>query len=146
MKRSLNVAWCVAVVAVLGMLAIGANAQVAAKDARFTLPFEANWEGKILPPGDYTLTVAMVHGSLGTAYRIDVAGVETKATILAMYRPGPVATGSKLVAEAKGSIFNIRELDLAKADLVLTFPGAKPKQAKIAESNEPGVPIQIALK
>lgn len=146
MNRRLNIAWSVAVVAVIAMLATGAAAQVIAKDAKFTLPFTAHWDGMVLPPGDYTVNVLRSPGQLDV-YRVEVTGNDMKQAIVAFTRPGPRAKTSMLVVEEKGTAYTIRELHLAKADLALTFPhGAKAEKTSLAKTSEPGVPIQIALK
>ncbi len=147
MTRTYRFVVVIAVLALVGGFAVSAVAQVIAKDAQFTLPFKANWEGKVLPPGDYKLTVAMVSGGKNLIYRVEFAGAGVKETILAVNRPGPVAKQSMILVESQGMMFNVRELHLAKADVVLTFPGAKPEDNSVAQNrNAVPVPIQIALK
>ena len=137
--------------ALTGLLASTAAAQWVTKNAQFTLPFEAIWEGRIVPPGDYTLSVFRLSGSRDVVYRVDIAGADMKHTILGFNPPGPeVGTTAMLVAEYCGSTFNIRALHLPKANLVLTFFDFKKERTKtkVAGARElmPTVPIQIALK
>src|SRR5271166_1113103 len=57
MKLHRKFAFAIAVLALAVTLASTASAQWVTKNASFTLPFTANWEGKVLPPGDYTVSV-----------------------------------------------------------------------------------------
>jgi len=149
MKLHRKFAFAIAVLALAVTLASTASAQWVTKNASFTLPFTANWEGKVLPPGDYTVSVYKLGGGIDVNYRVEFAGEGKKGTILAVNRPGPrAAAKSMLVADCSRSTCNIRALHLSKADLVLTFIAPKPERTKVAEAREltPTVPFEIALK
>jgi hypothetical protein len=139
----------IAVLALAGIFTGTANAQPIVKDAHFTLPFEANWAGTALPPGDYTLSVSSLSDGRDVLYRITFAGAGKKTTILAVRPPGPhVGERSMLVAVRSGAKYSIRALHLPNADLILTFPAPKGEQTLIAGAPEllQSVPILIAAK
>ncbi len=109
--------------AFVAILTSSATAQLVVRDATFTLPTHANWVGRILPPGDYTLTVSRLSGGRGVLYRVEFARGGKRTSLLAESVPGPEAGDkSMLVCDSIGSIYNVRALHLAKANLVLTFP------------------------
>lgn len=135
---------------VLAGLAGTANAQQAiAKDARFTLPFRATWEDRVLPPGDYRFSVTQLSGGRGVQYSIAFAGEGRRKTILVVSRPGDrVAETAMLVVVCRGQACSIRALHLPSADLVLTFPESKGERGLVAKAPETrqSVPIQVAAK
>jgi hypothetical protein len=148
MKYRLNIAWWMAVAIIIGLLATGANAQVIAKDAKFTLPFKANWEGRVLPPGDYTMWVSRIDQH---AYCIDLRREGFQHTMVVLETPGAVVgKQAALVAEVRGLQVSVRELHLPKANLVLKFPELKNAKTGTAvakvDPDTPPVPVLIALK
>jgi hypothetical protein len=134
------------VYALNGFFAPNANAQVVER-ARFTLPFEANWDGRVLPAGDYTLSVTRIDSSRDVAYRVNfVSGGKISSTV-AVRQLGPsVGEHSALVVEARGKAHAIRELQLHSAGLVLKFREAKADGERSADRQEPihEFPILVA--
>jgi len=155
MKVHRKFALTIAALVLAGIFAGMANAQqtivhAVVKDAHFRLPFKAKWEDTVLPPGDYTLSVTRLSGSVYPAYRVEFAGAGKKKAILALKPLGPhVGKRSMLVAAYNGSIYSIRALHLPSADLILTFPAPKAEQqTMIADGPGPiqSVPILVAAK
>jgi hypothetical protein len=115
-------------IAALGLAAICANsnpalAQSSSAWGRFTLPYEVNWKGSVLPAGDYTFTysamsaVVSVRGSHGGTFILPTA-VDKKQT----------GEKSSLTIEGRGSTRFVREMYLA--DLGLHIRYAVPKIPK----------------
>ena len=151
MKLHRLFAFAIAVFALAGMLFSTANAQTAVvitKNATFALPFAANWNGTVLSPGNYTLSVTEISNAGVFSYRIEFSGAGKKHAILAFALPGQqVGNQAILVAENNGATFAIRALHLPKANVVLTFPASKPRECALAKTQElVAVPIQLALK
>jgi hypothetical protein len=149
MKLHRKIALAVALIGFVAMLSGIANAQTAVvitRNATFTLPLPANWDGALLPRGNYTLNVTKISDS--GAYRIDFTGAGQKHAIVAFSSSGQHAgKQTMLVAENNGATFSIRALHLAKANLVLTFPAAKTTEPELARNQElVSVPIQLAQK
>ncbi len=119
------------------------------KGARFTLPFEANWDGYVLPVGDYTLSVARLDTARDMVYRVTLARAGKERAVLAVESLGPrVGERSVLIAEPSGKTYAIRELHLPSAGLVLTFREAKAEGKLSADRQKPqqNVPILVAEK
>ena len=150
MKGHRNVVLMIGALAMTAIFAGTANAQQAiAKDARFTLPFQATWADTILPAGDYTLSVVRRAEDRGMLYAVTIAGAGKKKTILAFQPLGPRASDrSMLVVESRGEIHTIRGLRLSKVDLVLAFPESKAERELVAKGTETmqSVPILLAAK
>src|SRR5262249_9517251 len=74
----------IAALALAGIFASTAKAQSkVVADAHFTLPFEAKWEGTVLPAGDYTMSVVNL-GPRAAIYSVDCTGAGKKMRILAV--------------------------------------------------------------
>ena len=139
----------IAALALAGIFASTAKAQSkVVADAHFTLPFEAKWEGTVLPAGDYTMSVVNL-GPRAAIYSVDCTGAGKKMRILAVRSIGPeVSGGSRLVAVRSGGKHRIRALHLANVNIVLTFAAPKGEQTLSAEAPEliTSVPILVASK
>jgi hypothetical protein len=138
-----------AVLAAIVIFAGNARAQMVVKDAHFTLPFEASLDGRVLPAGDYTLSVGKLDTGRELVYRVDLAGAGTKHAVAAVASLGPrVGAQSVLVAETRGKTHAIRELQLHGAGLVLRFREAKAEREQSADRHEQpqNVPILVAEK
>ena len=150
MKVQQNVALIIGAFALYATFSGSANAQqVVARDAHFTLPFQAIWADTVLPPGNYTLAVVRLSSGLGTPYNVTFAGAGTERTILAVRQPGSEpGERSMLVAVKKGEMYCVRALHLPYADLVLTFPASNAERQIFVKAPETTqrVPILVAAK
>jgi hypothetical protein len=117
-------------IAAIGLVAIGtcvsrAAAQGSSAWGRFTLPYEVNWKGAVLPAGEYTFSLktaalpALVNlqGPNGGAFIMATEVDETKTD-----------QASSLTIEERGSTRFVREMYLA--DLGLHIHYAIPKIPK----------------
>src|SRR5262249_47926135 len=104
---------------------------------------------RVMPAGNYTLSVVRLTGSRNLAHTVTLAVAGKEVTILGLKPLGPdVVRESMLVSVNNGGRHSIRALKLACANLVLTFPATKAKRTLIAEAPEriQSVPILVAAK
>jgi len=121
--------------AVLALLTacFGANlAQAQTLQGKFNLPFEVQWGQAVLPPGNYSFTV-----STGTAFpghTVFVRGENNTASIIT----SPIHVDShsgknELIVERHGESRAVRELRLADAGLVFSYPAPKAEKQVLAQ-------------
>lgn len=125
------------------------QAQLIMKGARFTLPFEANLDGRVLPAGDYTLFVGRIHTGRDLVYRVTLSGAGKTSELLAVESLGSDAgERCELTTGLSGQTHVIRELHLPGAGLVLKFREPKAQKALNADRHTPeqNVPILVAEK
>jgi hypothetical protein len=137
------------VYALTGIFAGAVRAQAVVKGAHFTLPFDVNCGGHLLPAGDYTLFVTELDHSLDLVYRVSITGAGKTTAVASVRVLGPsVGERSSLVAELRGRSYIARELDLHSAGLVLRFREPKAKRELSANRQDPPqvVPILVAEK
>jgi hypothetical protein len=120
--------------AVLAMLTacFGANlAHAQTLQGKFNLPFEVQWGQAVLPPGDYSFTLT----SDGTAYNFVVVHGEGNMTkiILSHYPDSRFSGKSALVVERYAQRGAVRQLRLAEAGLVFSYPVTKAEQQVLAQ-------------
>lgn len=134
MKKLQNYLLAVTALALLALfvsISPAAAQQSSAFRGKFTLSSEVDWQGKVLPVGEYTFSLS----SASLSAQIIIHGVATTAIIL------PVAISkhkaiqaSALRIENRGGLRYVRQLDLAKLDLVVRF--AIPKVSKQQDERE----------
>jgi len=89
----------------------------------FTLPFEVNWGGLVLPPGSYTFTIPDI---AVTPHLLQVQGQGPSAFIYATTADSKVASGgSQLTLRNVGGELVVRTLEAR--EIGLTFFFATPK-------------------
>ena len=110
-------------IAVVGLVAIGAfvsraAAQSSSARGSFTLPYEVNWKGVVLPAGDYTFSLE----SRALPAMVNVRGPNGGAFIMAtvLYNK-KTDERSSLTIEERGSTRFVRELYLAELDLRIGY-------------------------
>jgi hypothetical protein len=119
--------------AVIGLVAIGtfvsqAAAQSNVSSGSFTLPYQVNWQGVVLPAGDYTFSLK----SRALPILLDVRGPNGRAYIMATVRDQNKADQrSSLTIEGRGGTRFVREMYLADIDLRICYSIPKvPKSEK----------------
>jgi hypothetical protein len=104
-----------------------ANAQPGA--GKFTLPFEANWNGITLAPGHYTFRFDRPLGTMSL-----VRGGKHVGMLLAQSANREIPGGSSLMLEETAGVITVRELRLADWGLILRYGPAKAAAGKVIES------------
>jgi hypothetical protein len=110
-------------VAVIGLVAIGifvsrTAAQSSSARGSFTLPYEVNWKGVVLPAGDYTFSLE----SRALPAMVTVRGPNGGAFIMATVLDNrKTDQDSSLTIEERGSTRFVRELYLADLDLHIGY-------------------------
>ena len=109
--------------AVIGLVAIGTivsrtAAQSSSAQGSFTLPYEVNWKGVVLPAGDYTFSLESRALPAMVTVRGPNGGAFIMATALANNKTDE---RSSLTVEERGSTRFVRELNLAELDLSISY-------------------------
>jgi hypothetical protein len=119
--------------AVIGLVAIGtfvsqAAAQSNVSSGSFTLPYQVNWQGVVLPAGDYTFSLK----SRALPTLLDVRGPNGRAYIMAtVLDQNKADQRSSLTIEGRGGTRFVREMYLADIDLRICYSIPKvPKSEK----------------
>lgn len=124
--------------AVIGIVAIAAFAgQTAAQSnsawGSFTLPYEVNWKGVVLPAGDYTFSLK----TRALPAMLDVRGPNGRAFIMATVLDEKKADhqNSSLTIEGRGGTRFVREMYLADIDLRICYsiPRAPQNEKELAQ-------------
>ena len=129
-----------------GLLALGASANTASAQNRyagkFTLPNEVRWQGRVMPAGDYTFSLASISmpamlrldGPDGAAF-VPTSGISDAAT----------NKKSSLTIEHRGGGRFVRELYLAELGVHLRYAVPKaPKETLLAQEPSTTESILIA--
>jgi hypothetical protein len=120
--------------AVLAMLTacFGANlAHAQTLQGKFNLPFEVQWGHAVLPPGNYSFTVDPPDAPSNAVL---VRGENHTTTIIVSRIDNYSFSGkSALVVERYGDRGMVRELRLAKAGLVFSYPALKAERQVLAQ-------------
>ena len=130
-----NRSWRLVKFAVLALLTacFGANlAHAQTFQAKFNLPFEVQWGQAVLPPGNYSFTVGT--GTPSANRSVFVRGEDNTANIIV----SPICDDShqgknELIVERHGGKGMVRELRLAKAGLVFSYPALKAERQVLAQ-------------
>jgi len=121
--------------AVLAMLTacFGANlAHAQTLQGKFHLPFEVQWGQAVLPPGNYSFSVGT--GTPSANRSVFVRGEDNTANIIV----SPICDDShagknELIVERHGERRAVRELRLADAGLVFSYPAPKAEKQVLAQ-------------
>jgi hypothetical protein len=117
MQYSLKLA-AVLVLFVFALVPQAPAQQSSAFDGRFKLSEPVNWQGKILPAGEYTFSIS----SISYPARLILHGPKGNTVILASGRSGGFpAQRSALVVELRGGARFVRELSLNKPPMAFRY-------------------------
>jgi hypothetical protein len=129
-----------AVVTLLGLTAVGANAETVTGGS-FTLPVQAYWGNTLLPAGDYTLSLDRELSGIDMVF---VRGEGISAMIMAPAGAAGMSTCSCLKVDEISGTYVIREFDAGTNGRAYNFPATKAVR-KIALSGSVTRPANIPV-
>lgn len=144
--RSSTVVKFLALALLAGIFSIGnleAQQAAPATTGEFTLPFEVHWGKAILPPGDYSFTVA----NAGTATLITIRGKKQSAFVMTASTADCNSCGSSaLLILRTGKERSVQALRLAKLGVVLYYSPRRGVEELIAQAPKTleRVPVLVA--
>jgi hypothetical protein len=122
-----------------------ASAQTSGFRGKFTLPFKARWGQVVLPPGNYTFSIASGYDAGDIPFMITLRGEkiltsrgESKAVLILPFGGSPPSLSdhpggpNQLTASCWGEICRIRSLELGSFGLSLTYPVPKREREMLA--------------
>jgi hypothetical protein len=134
--------------AAIGIVAIGTfvsqtAAQTNSAWGSFTLPYEVNWKGVVLPAGNYTFSLK----TRALPAMLDVRGPNRRAFIMATVLDEKKADhqNSSLTIEGRGGTRFVREMYLADIDLRICYAIPKAPQNEKELAQGPATTEHVAV-
>lgn len=130
------------VLAAVGVMATAANAQ-SRFVGQFTLPCETHWAGKVLPAGQYKMTLPPL---ADTPYlRVDSVRGTTHVYIAAGSPQEKVGKKNVIVLAQTGNRCTVRAMNLADLNEEFVYPAERPLQMASRHERQPTRTVMVAL-
>jgi hypothetical protein len=145
MKRYLDVLGVgrlVVVLAALGVMATAANAQ-ARFVGQFTLPCETHWAGKVLPEGQYRMTLPPLAQT--PYFRVDSVRGNTHVYIPAGGPQEKSGERNVIVMTQTGNRCVVRAMNLADINEEFIYPGKRGQQMASRQASQQAHTVIVAL-
>jgi hypothetical protein len=112
-----------------------------AYQGKFTLPFQAEWGGAVLTPGDYTITIK----SAASPYLIYLQGERKSAFILTVgVDSSEMSDRSQLTVVIAGGHRVVTALQAGQLGLVLDYPSIRVKRERARDKEVSEVRLTVS--